>query len=220
MKSSEKIYSGPSGPSTQDLPSTSTGLDNTSISNDASRTEKVEQTLTMRRHVGQQAPTPKREAEVGIHDTITAVPTTDENDLPTSTNRNVFGRIGNKIGKTIAKFSRFIGPGFLVAVAYMDPGNYATDVAAGATFKFKLLFVVLMSNLIAVFLQSLCIRLGTVTGLNLAENCKAHLPWQLNYFLYFIAEAAIIATDIAEVSINTSIQACTDSSRSLAQPLL
>lgn len=78
-------------------------------------------------------------------------------------------------------------------------GNYATDVAAGATFRFKLLFIVLMSNIFAIFLQSLCIKLGSVTGMNLAENCKANLPPWLNYVLYVFAESAIIATDIAEV---------------------
>ena len=99
----------------------------------------------------------------------------------------------------IIKFSKFVGPGFLVAVAYIDPGNYSTDVAAGASFKFRLLFIVLLSNIFAIFLQSLCIRLGSVSGLNLAENCKAHLPGWLNIVLYLFAEAAIIATDIAEV---------------------
>lgn len=72
-------------------------------------------------------------------------------------------------------------------------------MAAGASYRFKLLFVVLMSNIFAIFLQSLCIKLGSVTGMNLAENCKAHLPPWLNYVLYFFAESAIIATDIAEV---------------------
>lgn len=101
--------------------------------------------------------------------------------------------------RTLVKFSRFVGPGFLVAVAYIDPGNYATDVAAGATFKYDLLFMVLLSNLIAVFLQSLCVKLGTVTGLNLAENCREHLPRWVVIILYILSEAAIIATDIAEV---------------------
>ena len=87
----------------------------------------------------------------------------------------------------------------MVSVAYIDPGNYSTDVAAGSTFRFRLLFIVLMSNLFAIFLQSLCIKLGTVTGLNLAEHCRAHLPRWLNITLYLFAEAAIIATDIAEV---------------------
>jgi metal iron transporter len=90
-------------------------------------------------------------------------------------------------------------PGFMIAVAYIDPGNYSTDAAAGAATRFKLLFIILMSNLFAVFLQSLCIKLGSVTGLNLAEHCREHLLRWLNYFLYFLAESAIIATDIAEV---------------------
>ncbi|KAJ6007025.1 hypothetical protein N7522_005376 [Penicillium canescens] len=101
--------------------------------------------------------------------------------------------------RSLAKFSRFIGPGFLIAVAYIDPGNYATDVAAGASFKYALLFIVLVSNLFAILLQSLCIKLGSVTGLNLAENCRAHLPKWMVIILYILSEAAIIATDIAEV---------------------
>ena len=87
----------------------------------------------------------------------------------------------------------------MVAVAYIDPGNYSTDVAAGAATRFKLLFIVLLSNIIAILLQCLAVRLGTVTGLNLAEHCRAHLPRWLNIILYILGEAAIIATDIAEV---------------------
>jgi metal iron transporter len=97
------------------------------------------------------------------------------------------------------KYVQFVGPGFLIAVAYIDPGNYATDVEAGASTQYKHLFIVLMSNLFAIFLQSLCIKLGSVTGLNLAENCRKHLPKWLNITLYLFAESAIIATDIAEV---------------------
>ena len=106
------------------------------------------------------------------------------------------------VGKILKKFLGFIGPGFMVAVAYIDPGNYSTDVAAGVATQFKLLFIVLMSNIFAIVLQSLAIRLGTVTGMNLAEHCRAHLPRWLNIFLYVIGEAAIIATDIAEVSVD------------------
>ncbi len=102
-------------------------------------------------------------------------------------------------GRILHKFLKFIGPGFLVAVAYIDPGNYSTDVSAGAATKFKLLFIVLMSNLFAIVLQSLAIRLGTVTGLNLAQHCRAHLPRWMNIGLYLLGEGAIIATDIAEV---------------------
>ncbi|KAK4545960.1 hypothetical protein LTR36_002524 [Oleoguttula mirabilis] len=109
-----------------------------------------------------------------------------------------------RMATVLMRYSKFIGPGFMISVAYIDPGNYATDVAAGASYRFKLLFMVLLSNIFAIFLQSLCIKLGTVTGLNLAEMCKAHLPPWLNYLLYFFAESAIIATDIAEV-IGTAI---------------
>ncbi|KPM41974.1 Manganese transporter SMF1 [Neonectria ditissima] len=125
---------------------------------------------------------------------------------PSSASRNGSAR-GDEDGSSpfkrlknaILKFSSFIGPGFMISVAYIDPGNYATDVAAGATYRFKLLFIVLLANVFAIFLQSLCIKLGTVTGLNLAESCRAFLPPWLNYILYFFAEVAIIATDIAEV---------------------
>jgi metal iron transporter len=113
--------------------------------------------------------------------------------------RSVKPKGNNKALLMISKFTKFIGPGFMVAVAYIDPGNYSTDVAAGANTGFKLLFIVLMSNLFAAVLQSLAVRLGTVTGMNLAEHCRANLPRWLNYVLYFLAEAAIIATDIAEV---------------------
>ncbi|KAJ9666575.1 NRAMP-like transporter smf-3 [Coniosporium apollinis] len=109
-----------------------------------------------------------------------------------------------RIRTVLIKYVKFIGPGFMVAVAYIDPGNYATDVAAGAAFEYKLLFMILVSNIFAIFLQSLCVKLGSVTGMDLAQNCKAHCPPWLNYTLYCFAEAAIIATDIAEV-IGTAI---------------
>lgn len=101
-----------------------------------------------------------------------------------------------RIGK---KYARFIGPGLMVLVSYMDPGNYSTAVAAGSAHKYKLLFSMFVSNLMAGFLQCLCARLGAVTGLDLAQNCKKHLPYGLNITLYILAEIAIIATDLAEV---------------------
>ena len=115
------------------------------------------------------------------------------------------GRSSNlflRIWRIIAKFCRFIGPGFMISVAYIDPGNYSTDVSAGAATKYKLLFIVLMSNLFAIVLQSLAVRLGTVTGLNLAQHCRAHLPSWLNIILYIVGECAIVATDIAEVQMH------------------
>ncbi|KAK4131007.1 natural resistance-associated macrophage protein [Trichocladium antarcticum] len=122
------------------------------------------------------------------------------NDGPSSTPKSWFSRAKH----AVVTFGKFVGPGFMVAVAYIDPGNYATDVAAGASYQFRLLFIVLLSNIFAIFLQSLSIKLGTVSGLNLAEACRAFLPRWLNYALYAMAEAAIIATDIAEV-IGTAI---------------
>ncbi|KAF3926551.1 hypothetical protein AA313_de0201938 [Arthrobotrys entomopaga] len=99
----------------------------------------------------------------------------------------------------VVKYARFMGPGFMISVSYMDPGNYATDVAAGAAFKYSHLFVILLANVLAIFLQSLCVKLGSVTGVDLAENCKRNFPRWLCWILYIFAEAAIIATDIAEV---------------------
>merc|ERR1711939_1103724 len=104
-----------------------------------------------------------------------------------------------KIRQVLVHYSKFVGPGFMIAVAYIDPGNYATDVEAGASTRYRHLFIILLSNLFAIFLQSLCIKLGSVTGLDLAENCRKHLPRWLNLILYLLAESAIIATDIAEV---------------------
>jgi metal iron transporter len=110
-----------------------------------------------------------------------------------------------RLKDTLVKIGSFIGPGFMISVAYIDPGNYSTDIAAGASYRFRLLFIVLLSNVFAVFLQSLAIKLGTVSGLNLAQACRAFLPRWLNYILYVFAEAAIIATDIAEVNESLAI---------------
>ncbi|KAK0631091.1 natural resistance-associated macrophage protein-domain-containing protein [Bombardia bombarda] len=109
-----------------------------------------------------------------------------------------------RLKHSLLTFGKFVGPGMMIAVAYIDPGNYATDIAAGASYRFKLLFIVLVSNLFAILLQSLAIKLGTVTGLDLASACRAFLPRWLNYALYALAEIAIVATDIAEV-IGTAI---------------
>lgn len=99
----------------------------------------------------------------------------------------------------LSKYASFVGPGIMVSVAYMDPGNYSTAVLSGAAYQYKLLIVIFMSNVFAVVLQCLCVKLGTVTGLDLAEMCRLTLPPWLNLFLYVCAEFAIIATDLAEV---------------------
>jgi manganese transport protein len=87
----------------------------------------------------------------------------------------------------------------LVAVGYMDPGNWATDLAGGARYEYQLLFVILLSNIFAMFLQHTAIRLGVVTGRDLAECCKLYFHPIFNCFLWFICEIAIIAMDLAEV---------------------
>ncbi|KAE8448098.1 hypothetical protein EG329_009863 [Mollisiaceae sp. DMI_Dod_QoI] len=102
------------------------------------------------------------------------------------------------------KFGRFIGPGTIISVAYIDPDNFQTAVSSGAQFQYKLLFMVLVSNIIAVFLQSLSVKLGSVTGMDLAQMNRAHLPRWLNIGLWIMAEAAIVCTDIGQV-IGTAI---------------
>ena len=98
----------------------------------------------------------------------------------------------------------FVGPGYLVAVGYMDPGNWATDLAGGSAFGYTLLSVILISNLMAILLQSLAARLGIATGRDLAQACRAHYSRPVNLGLWALCEVAIIACDLAEV-IGTAI---------------
>lgn len=100
---------------------------------------------------------------------------------------------------TWSRFKRYFGVGFLIAVGYMDPGNWATDIQAGSHFGYALLWVVVLSCLIAMLLQTLCLRLGVVTGKDLAQLCRAHTSPRLNRLLWFFAQIAIIACDFAEV---------------------
>ncbi|KAG5420574.1 SMF2 [Candida metapsilosis] len=111
--------------------------------------------------------------------------------IPRSSLRNIVA--------TIKKYSKFIGPGLMVSVAFLDPGNYSTAVSAGNAYKYSLLFSILLSNCLAIFLQTLAAKLGAVTGLDLAANCKAHFSFRTNLVLYVMTEIAIIATDLAEV---------------------
>jgi manganese transport protein len=93
----------------------------------------------------------------------------------------------------------FLGPAYLVSVGYMDPGNWATDIAGGSQFGYKLIWVLLMSNIMALLLQSLCARLGVVRGRDLAQASReAYNPF-VNFVLYILAEIAIVACDLAEV---------------------
>jgi manganese transport protein len=93
----------------------------------------------------------------------------------------------------------FLGPAMLVSVGYMDPGNWATDLEGGARFGYQLLWVLVVSNVIALLLQTLCARLGVVSGLDLAQACRALYPRPAVYMLWILCEVAIVACDLAEV---------------------
>jgi len=102
------------------------------------------------------------------------------------------------------KLLAFSGPGYLVAVGYMDPGNWATDLSGGSQFGYTLLSVILLSNLMAILLQSLCAKLGIVTGRDLAQACRDHYSKPVSIALWLLCEVAICACDLAEV-IGTAI---------------
>jgi len=112
----------------------------------------------------------------------------------------VEGSITVPTGATLRqRIARFAGPGLLIAVGYMDPGNWATDIAAGSGYGFDLLFVVVAASLAAILLQSLALRLGMASGLDLAQACRRRYGRLPNVALWLLAEIAILATDVAEV---------------------
>jgi manganese transport protein len=97
------------------------------------------------------------------------------------------------------KLAAYAGPGFLVSVGYMDPGNWATDLAGGAKFGYMLLSVILLSNLMAILLQALCVRLGVATGRDLAQSCRDNFSRPVSFALWVLCEIAIAACDLAEL---------------------
>ncbi|WP_374942682.1 Nramp family divalent metal transporter [Sphingomonas sp.] len=102
-------------------------------------------------------------------------------------------------GSFLRRLFAFVGPGYLVAVGYMDPGNWATDIAGGSAFGYTLLSVILLSNLMAIVLQALSARLGIAGGLDLAQACRAHYSRPVSFALWVLCEIAIVACDLAEV---------------------
>jgi manganese transport protein len=118
-----------------------------------------------------------------------------ESSLP-EVNRSIAVPVGGSFWRKLAAFS---GPGFLVAVGYMDPGNWATDLAGGAQFGYTLLSVILISNFMAILLQHLSIKLGIATGRDLAQACRDHYPLPVVWFQWILCEIAIAACDLAEV---------------------
>jgi manganese transport protein len=117
----------------------------------------------------------------------------------------VYGSIRTRpSGSYWQKLLSFLGPGYLVATGYMDPGNWATSLAGGSKFGYALLTVALLSNLMAILLQALCARLGIATGRDLAQACRDAFPRFVSFPLWLLAEFAICSTDLAEV-IGTAI---------------
>ena len=117
----------------------------------------------------------------------------------------VYGSVAIPLGgHWTRRLLAFAGPGYLVSVGYMDPGNWATDLAGGSKFGYTLLSVILISNLMAILLQALAARLGIVTDRDLAQACRATYSRPVNFMLWLACEAAIIACDLAEV-IGTAI---------------
>src|SRR5712691_3946439 len=117
----------------------------------------------------------------------------------------VFGSIATRpTGPLWKKLLAFLGPGYLVAVGYMDPGNWATSLAGGSKFGYALLIIALLSNLMAILLQALCARLGIASGRDLAQACRDAFPRWLSWPMWVLTETAICSTDLAEV-IGTAI---------------
>jgi manganese transport protein len=108
------------------------------------------------------------------------------------------GQIGQKWRFSLRRALPFMGPAFIAAVAYIDPGNFATNIAAGAQYGYLLLWVILASNLMAVLIQTLSAKLGIATGRNLPQLCRAYLPRKVSVGLWIVAEIGAMATDLAE----------------------
>ncbi|XP_027901704.1 metal transporter Nramp5-like [Vigna unguiculata] len=128
---------------------------------------------------------------------IVAVNVSPSNNLPTPSHHDASSNHDQKPGWK--KFMAYVGPGFLVSLAYLDPGNMETDLQAGADHKYELLWVILIGLIFALIIQSLAANLGVTTGKHLSELCKAEYPLLVKYCLWLLAELAVIAADIPEV---------------------
>jgi manganese transport protein len=126
--------------------------------------------------------------------TLPDMPPPRERSLP-----EVHGSIAVSQTTAFKRLFAFVGPGLLVSVGYMDPGNWATDLAAGSRYEYQLLSVVLLSNWLAILFQFLSLKLGIVTQRDLAQACRDYFPRSVSFFLWVVCEIAIIACDLAEV---------------------
>src|ERR1700744_4708905 len=129
-----------------------------------------------------------------MDDRVRVEPAQSMSDSTTVALRDVLE--GRRTG--LAVLPPFAAPAIVVLVAYMDPGNFATNIQAGARYGYALLWVVLLANAVAMLFQSLSAKLGIVTGLNLAEVCRERLPAPLVWSMWVVSEIAAMATDLAE----------------------
>lgn len=128
---------------------------------------------------------------------VNTPPATRQNDTATVTAANEVLQGGSN-KNVIARLMPFIGPAFIASIAYMDPGNFATNISAGAQYGYMLIWVILASNLMAMLIQSLSAKLGIATGMNLAEMCREQFPRQLVWVMWVLMEVMAMATDLAE----------------------
>src|SRR6266436_546140 len=118
---------------------------------------------------------------------------------PAASLPEVHGTVSTARPTVMRRMLAFAGPAYLVSVGYMDPGNWATDLEGGARFGYRLLWVLVMSNAMAVLLQTLSARLGIVRGRDLAQACRETYPRSVNLALWGLCEVAVAACDLAEV---------------------
>ncbi len=114
------------------------------------------------------------------------------------TERAALAALGGEQGNRFSRLLPFLGPAFIASVAYIDPGNFATNIQGGAQFGYMLLWVIVVSNLMAMLIQTLSAKLGIATGMNLAEHCRAHFPRPVVLGMWGIMELVAMATDLAE----------------------
>jgi manganese transport protein len=125
--------------------------------------------------------------------------TQSEHDVDAKSLEEVHSTVETQHPKLWKRIFAFAGPAYLVSVGYMDPGNWATDLEGGSRFGYALIWVILMSNVMAVLLQTLAARLGIVTGKDLAQACRAEYSKWASFALWILCEIAIAACDLAEV---------------------
>lgn len=122
----------------------------------------------------------------------------EEQQLISSIPVNFLPEAGKELKNKVKGVLKYFGPAFMVSVAYMDPGNFGTNISGGSRFAYNLIWVILWSNIMAIFIQILSAKLGIATGVNLSDNCGRHFPRKVNWGLWGIGTVAAMATDLAE----------------------